>query len=265
VKTFKDRVTLNKNSRGCYIIDTVKGCRGCNGDRPRGCYGDCYAWNISARYGRDFSKIVNRDFPKDTEQFRLFDFDDTRHTADILRAIEKAEMPFIRIGELGDPSQDWKHTVAVCKIIKGAGKNIVIITKHWESIPDELLGDIEGVFINTSISALDDEEEVEHRINQYTRLAKHCNSILRIVSCDFNLENHEGFIRAQVQDGLFALGKSIDTVFRPSANNPLVVNGIIKTKKIKFLGTTMIASVYKKSAFLGYCKDCPDMCGLSLV
>jgi hypothetical protein len=237
MKTFKDRITLNRNSRGCYILDTVKGCRGCNPNRPRGCYDDCYAWNIAARYGRDFTQTVKRDFPQDKAQFGLFDFDDARHVSEIVQAIKRIDMPFIRIGEMGDPSEDWEHTLKVCGIISEARKPIVIITKHWESIPDRLLPDIRwlNLCINTSVSALDNEEELCHRLEQYNRVKQYCNSVLRIVSCDFNFDNPEGVRRIEIQDSLFRNNNTIDTVFRPSPQNPLVINGIINTKKVSFL------------------------------
>jgi hypothetical protein len=261
---FKNQITLARNSRGCYILDTVKGCSGCNKDRPRGCYGDCYAWNIASRYGRDFSRIVRRDFPQDYEQARLFEFDDARHTSDILRAISTIDMPFVRIGELGDPSEDWAHTLNVCKIIANAGKKIVIITKHWKTIPESLLVETMGLYINTSISALDTDAEIEHRLGQYERLKPYCNSVLRVVSCDFNTENAEGAMRAEIQRRLLNIKPNIDTVFRPSKSNPLVMNGIINVKRIKFLRNTMLASMHDENTYMGVCDTCPDMCGLNV-
>jgi hypothetical protein len=261
---FKNQITLARNSRGCYILDTVKGCSGCNKERPRGCYGDCYAWNIASRYGRDFSRIVKRDFAQDYEQARLFEFDDSRHTSDILRAISEADMPFIRIGELGDPSEDWEHTLNVCKIITNAGKKIVIITKHWKSIPESLLFETKGLYINTSISALDTDAEIKHRLTQYERLGKYCNSILRVVSCDFNTGNEEGTRRAKIQEYLLSIKPHIDTVFRPNKSNSLISSGIINVKKIKFLRNTMLASMHDENIYMGVCDNCPDMCGLTL-
>ena len=43
-----------------------------------------------------------------------------------------------------------------------------------------------NIIINTSISALDNDYEIEYKLNQYNNLKKYCKSILRIVSCDFN-------------------------------------------------------------------------------
>jgi len=265
MKLFKEKITLNKNNRGCYILDTVKGCSILR-TKHKGCYEDCYAQYIASRYGFDFSKIAKRNFYRrnDYGQLYLFDFRDTKHEYEIIKKIKNIDMSFVRIGEMGDPSGCWEHTVNVCNIISEAEKPIVIITKHWETIPDNLLKDIKklNVCINTSVSALDDDDEIEHRLYQYERLKKHCNSVLRIVSCDFNKKNHEGNLRFKIQEELFKNDKTIDTVFRPNYKNPLVTNKIINVKKIKFLKSFRLASVYNDKTYFGYCADCPDMCGV---
>jgi hypothetical protein len=258
MKTYLNKITLSKNSRGCYILDTVKGCK-------HNCYNDCYAKNIAGRYGMEFSKPVNREFEKDTRQLCLFGFTDTKHEYKIIKAIEKIDMPFVRIGEMGDPSENWEHTIGVCRIISQAKKPIVIITKHWHEIPDKLLEQIQklNITINTSVSALDSFYETDYRLYQYHRLKSFCNSVLRVVSCDFNKDNPEGHIRAAIQKELFKNDKVIDTVFRSTAKNPLVVNGVINTKKVKFLRSSVIASVFNDKTYFGGCKACPEQCGIS--
>jgi len=173
-------------------------------------------------------------------------------------------MPFVRIGEMGDPSENWEHTIKVCKTISVAEKPIVIVTKHWRTIPLILLKDFEklNLCINTSISALDSNHEIEHRLDQFYNLKSYCSSILRIVSCDFNKENKEGRLRAKIQEELFEHTKNIDTIFRPSPNNPLVLNKIINVEKIKFLKSYITASVFNKETYFGDCEHCPEMCGL---
>ena len=65
---FKDKITFIKNNRGCFILDTIKGCSGCNKERPKGCYDDCYAYNITSRYKQvDFTVPIKR---KINENFR---------------------------------------------------------------------------------------------------------------------------------------------------------------------------------------------------
>jgi len=259
MKTFKGRISLIRNARGCYILDTVKGCSVCSSEKPLGCYDNCYAKAIADRYRIDFGNPVKRDFYRDTEQLSLFGFEDSKHESELIREIRSIKMPFVRIGEMGDPSEDWKHTLKVCSIIKQAGKPIVIITKHWNVIPKELLPLVYGVCINTSISAMDTLEERVHRLNQYNRLKPYCDSVLRIVSCSFNDAE-----TVAIQDELFRNERTIDTVFRPNAKNRLVTDSVINVKKIKFLKANMLASIRDDSQYLGPCSTCPDMCGLNV-
>jgi hypothetical protein len=268
MKNYKQAITLVKNNRGCHIIDTVKGCAAGALFEGKGCYGDCYAKSIASRYGFDFEDYQIRKFEnQDDGQMFLFGLTDKTHTNEIIRQIKAADMPFIRIGEMGDPSFDWKHTIEVCEEISVAGKPIVIITKHWKVIPDDLLKRVKalkGLCINTSASALDTDEQTEHRVIQYERLKPYCNSVLRIVSCAFNKDNPEGLARSVVQDRLFMAEKVLDTVFRPSASNPFVTSGVIKTEKVRFLKKDCIASVRNKATYFGLCGTCPEMCGVNL-
>ena len=252
-KPFGAVLTLARNSRGCYILDTVKGCSVVN-TRRGGCYGECYASNIAKRYRLDFGNPVCRK-PESTE-----------HMDAVLQQIRRADMPFIRIGEMGDPSENWEHTLGLVAYIKDrTDKAIVIITKHWKPIPDSLLPIVSGICINTSVSALDAPGEIAYRLGQFERLKKHCTSVLRIVSAKFNPENEEGRERAKVQDSLFVMGGvgALDTVFRPSAGNDFLARGVILAEKRKFLGTEMLASVYREDAYFGYCDKCPDLCGVA--
>ena len=164
---------------------------------------------------------------------------------------------------MGDPSEDWQHTIDVCKIISKSEKPIVIITKHWNILTNEQLEEIKelNICINTSISALDNDDEIGTRLNQYNRLKKYCKSVLRIVSCDFNLKNHEGYLRSKIQKELFKNENVIDTIFRPSKNNPLILNKIINVEKVKFLKSEVLTSIFNKNTYLGDCNNCPDLCG----
>ena len=106
MKSYKEVITLTKNSRGCYIIDTVKGCSAGWLYGERGCYGDCYAKNIADRYGFNFLDVRARKFETDENQFMLAGFTDKTHVNRIIREINASDMPFVRIGEMGDPSLD---------------------------------------------------------------------------------------------------------------------------------------------------------------
>jgi len=266
MKTYKDEITIAKNKRGCYILDTVKGCSGCNKLHPKGCYDNCYAQNIASRYGFNFSSTVKRDFKRDTEQLYLFGFKDQKHESEIISQIKEIDMPFVRIGEMGDPSEDWEHTINICEIIAQSGKPIVIITKHWKSIPSQLLSSVSrlNLCINTSVSALDDTYELDYRIEQYERLKPYCKSVLRIVTCDFNRRTKQGYIKGAIQDAMLRKDKVVETVFRPNKNNSLVINKIINVKKVKFLKSYVLASVRDDKTYFGECKNCPEMCGINL-
>ncbi|MHA2039810.1 MAG: hypothetical protein ACW98X_25620 [Promethearchaeota archaeon] len=255
---------MAQNKRGCYYIDTIKGCGVCLKNNPQGCYDNCYSKNIASRYGFDFSRIIKRDFSYNKKQLCVFGFKHTKHGSDIIRQINNIDMPFIRIGEAGDPSQDWEHTINICKIISVCKKPIVIVTKHWNIITTRLIKEIEklNICINTSISALDTEPEIKHRLEQFNRLKNYCKSILRIVSCSFNKYNTIGVRKTKIQDNLFNNSKVIDTIFRPRTSNNLVIKKVINIERVKFLNAYLFASVFNENTFFGHCKECPDMCGL---
>jgi hypothetical protein len=266
LKTYKTEITLNKNNRGCYILDTIKGCSVCHKEKPLGCYDNCYAKNIAYRYGFDFSNPIKRGFNYSNNQLYILNFYDTKHENNIIEQIKKADTPFIRIGEMGDPSENWEHTINICKIISLSEKPIVIITKHWKKITDKLLQDISklNICINTSISALDSNTEIKHRLMQYNRLKKYCKSVLRIVSCDFNKNNIRGSLKYGIQRMLFKNENTIDTIFRPNRNNKLVLNKVINIEKTKFLKSEIIVSRFNNDTYFGNCNDCPDMCGINI-
>jgi len=266
MRPFLNIITLVKNNRGCYIIDTIKGCSYLK-INSNGCYNDCYAKNIISRYKEfDFTKTIERKFIYNKNQKYMFNFYDDKHENQIIQKIKKINMPFVRIGEMGDPSENWLHTINICKIISYAKKPIIIITKHWETIPNNLLKEIKklNIYINTSISALDNDYEIEHRLNQFNRIKHYCNSVLRIVSCDFNKNNYEGRIRSKIQERLFKNNKIIDTAFRPNINNPLVINKVINIEEKQFLKSKAIVSLFNKNTYLGRCESCPEMCGINL-
>ena len=266
MKKYKTEISLRKNKRGCYILDTVKGCSGCSNDSPGGCYGDCYANKIAIRYGYDFSRPVKRNFDSRNDQLYMFGFSDKTHENKIINQIENINMPFVRIGDMGDPSDEWGHTIEVCEKISQAQKPIVIITKHWKTISSSELKRIGklNICINTSISALDNPEEIEYRLYCYNLLNGYCKSILRIVSCEFDTMNEEGQNRNNIQVELFKNANVIDTIFRPSKYNHFVKDGIIKTTKTKFLNGVSVASVRNKNTYFGYCNKCPEMCGINI-
>ena len=259
---YKDTITLIKNSRGVWDLDTSKGCSSGITHNHKGCYGDCYAASNANRYGLDFSKTILRDFESEKQRYS------------IVNQIHLIDMPFVRIGVTGDPSENWEHTLNICeKIIQCKMvlyvmyiKTIVIITKHWNNLTKLQLVRLSklSVCINTSVSAIDSPPLLKNRLKQYNKLKTYCKSVLRIVSCDFNLENETGKRLNLIQEELFHNDNVLDTVLRVSLSNELVLNEIINIKKVKFLDKLCYASVRNKNIYLGECSRCPEMCGLNL-
>ena len=254
MRQYAGRIALVKNSRGIYSLDTVMGCASGMANEPGGCYGDCYAANASRRYGYDFATSVPRHFESEA------------HRRCIVAQINRIPLDFVRIGSSGDPSEDWAHTVGILRGIEKCNRQIVIITRHWHALTDEQLayfGTI-NVVVNTSVSALDKPHVREHCVAQYNRLKPWCKSILRVVSCDFNLDNDRGHEMAKVQAELFRNDATLDTVFRPGKKNPLVLDGVINVARSKFMDGMALASKHNPSTYLGKCSTCHEMCGLNI-
>jgi len=264
MREYKNIISLSKNGRGIWDLDTIKGCKSGLIENPNGCYNDCYAYKTAKRYGIDFSKSIERNFESDS------------HKHSIIKQIEKIDMPFIRIGCAGDPSENWDHTIKIIKQIRESSqlslfdisstKQIVIITRHWNILTDFQLNELlkYNICINTSVSALDNDLLINKSLKEYNRLKPYCKSVLRIVSCDFNEDNETGKRMAEIQRKLFKNELTIDTVFRPSKNNLFVKDGIINVKKMSFMKSKQLISKMNKKAFIGKCENCLDMCGLNI-
>lgn len=117
--------------------------------------------------------------------------------------------------------------------------------------------------INTSVSALDKEKERERSIAQFNRVSPFVKSVLRIVSCDFNLENEKGRKLSEIQRELFKNSPTIDTVFRPSKSNKFVIDGIVNAKPHYFNGKKQLASKFNLKTYMGKCGTCQEMCGVN--
>jgi hypothetical protein len=228
------------------------GCASGMAATPNGCYGDCYAAKTAKQYGHDFGTTVLRKFANE------------RHKKQILGQISRVKMPFIRIGASGDPSENWEHTFSVLAVIQNGGTEIVIITRHWTLLSDDQLRQLSriNICINTSVSALDSDEARLRSLAQYERIKPFCKSVLRIVSCDFNLENEIGRRLASIQDELFNNDATLDTVFRPSKQNRFVIDGIINVRAELFNGKKCLASKRNKKTYMGKCESCQEMCGV---
>ena len=121
-----------------------------------------------------------------------------------------------------------------------------------------------NICINTSVSALDTIEQRSKSVEQYKRIKQYCKSILRIVSCEFNLSNPIGNYLSNVQDELFLNDGVIDTVFRPSKTNEWVTSGVVNARKEIFNGKPVIASKRNRKTYMGKCGSCKEMCGVNI-
>jgi hypothetical protein len=264
MRLYKDIISLSKNERGIWDLDTIKGCESGMLENEKGCYNDCYAFKTANRYGINFSKSIERHFENEA------------HKKSIIRQIEKIDMSFIRIGCSGDPSENWEHTINIIKQIRDSSqlslfdisstKQIVIITRHWKQLTDNQLQEIKkyNICINTSVSALDNDMLINNALNQFERIKPYCKSVLRVVTCDFNELNEIGKEKAEIQRKLLKNNNVIDTVFRPSKSNSFVVDGVINVKKMAFMKTTLLISKFNKKTFTGKCENCIEMCGINL-
>ena len=254
MKPYTTKISLVQNGRGVYCIDTTMGCASGLAANEGGCYNDCYAARTAKRYGHDFSTTVLRSFESE------------KHKRDILNQITKIKMPFIRIGASGDPSENWEHTFNILKTVSKCNTEIIIITRHWTLLTDEQLQLMSrmNICINTSVSALDDYEMLERSLDQYNRIKPYCKSVLRIISCDFNLNNPIGKQLAEIQHNLFKNESTLDTVFRPSKNNRFITDGIINVKEEVFNGKKQLASKFNRKTYMGKCSTCKEMCGVNI-
>lgn len=252
MKNYLPYITISKNGRGIWDMDVSKGCHSGMQESANGCYGDCYAHRSAKIRGYDFNVTIMRYFKN------------IAHERRVIKQINSADMPFIRIGCSGDPSEDWTHAFNMLRKIKKCNKEIVIITKHWTKIPEELLHELRDlkICINTSISALDSDVQIAVRLNEYNRLKEYCKSVLRIVSCDFNKENGTGLKLSLIQDWLFKNENIIDTVFRPSIGNPLINNKVINTTVSKFMSGKQLMSKFNRKTYIGKCDSCVEKCGV---
>lgn len=252
MKTYSDKITLVKNSRGCWDLDPIKGCKYGMRTNPNGCYDSCYAARLAKISGIDFSRSVKRYFKS------------ANHLQNIVNKIANIDLPFIRLGTSGDPSEDWEHTLDICDKIKPAGKKIVVITKHWWTIPDWLLDKLCGIYVNTSVSALDSDEQIAQRLKQYERLKGFCYSILRVNTCDFNTSNIEGELLGKIQTRLLNNDNVLDTILRFSKEHRLVKAGIVNVNLTQYLKSKVYASVNNNKTYFGFCGDCPELCGIAM-
>ena len=256
MQKFTEKITFVKNGRGIWDLDPFKGCEDGIKNNPNGCYGLCYAAKSAKIRGFDFSKTVYRYFENEKQIKKIGK--KLQQTSFIDGVCPK----FIRLGVMCDPSFDWGHTIRIIDKIKKYNTNIVIITKHWKSLNDnqlEYIKNLKNIYINTSISALDTNDQIKHRLKQYNTLKKYCFSVLRVNTADFNDQKLR-----KIQKELLENESVIDNILRINPCHHLVQNNIVNIKKYKFINNEVWASKFNKDTYFGTCDNCPEQCGVNL-
>lgn len=249
---YKPVLTASENLKGVLDVDTVKGCySGMRAYPVTGCYGACYAATTAKMYGRDFTIAVSRrPAPWSWRE--------------VWRQVRDFGANWYRIGTAGDPCHDWDNTVFVCEMLASTGKHPVIITKHWQALGDGHLDRLRKVraVINTSVSALDTEAELRHRLRQIERIAAAgLKSVARVVTCNFGATEW-GQQRRKVQEELLRLVPCIDNPLRIPASDQRVIDGHLIVDRIaEAVGGGKSVSLHKPDVYLGKCVGCSDQCG----
>ncbi len=254
-RRYHEALTASINLKGVIDVDTVKGCTLGMRARPEaGCYDDCYAQRIAARYGIAFEQSVSRGF-----------VDQWQHRDAIVRQLRAFPANWYRIGVMGDPCHDWTHTLSVIRHLRPAEMTAVIITKHWVTLTDDHISQMMelDVVVNTSTSGLDTDAEMRHRVRQYERLRDHgITSVNRVVTCEYGDSEWAQAAKAK-QDYLLTLPPVIDNPLRVSPSNPRVLSGDIRTtRRPDSVGGGTLVSLHNESVYLGSCEACPDQCGV---
>lgn len=254
LRNYSTYLTADVNEKGVLDVDTVKGCTAGMSARPSaGCYDGCYAAKIAKFRGFDFSRAITRTV-KTKAQAR-----------EIERRVAAAPQGFFRIGVMGDPCHAWEETVTTVEWLCEFARP-VIITKHWRVASDAQLKRLAvcRAVLNTSVSALDTEVELKHRKREFFRFKLFGgDSVARVVSCDFNIDNPEGLRMKNIQDALFDLVPTLDNPLRASKNHPLALAGVILLTKIKDIASEKTISLANNNTYVGHCAGCPDVCGIN--
>lgn len=254
LKPYKPVLTITVNKKGVLDVDTVKGCSIGTKTYPEGgCYGECYAFKNAKRYGIDFTKSVSRQF------CGLW------HRTTLLKLLLSNRSTWYRVGIAGDPCHDWTHTISILRDFRWSKKIPVVISKHWITLSDKQISDLHWLkaTVNTSVSGMDTDHELTHRLLQFNRLRNAgINSILRVVTCKFG---NSSWARScnEKQEFLLSVDPIIDNPLRASKNNPHILNGDILTeRRTDSIGGGKLVSLYSRDAYFGHCKQCPDQCGI---
>ena len=256
VRNYSSYLTVDINGKGVLDVDTVKGCTfGIAAHGEKGCYQNCYAAAIAKFRGINFGHAVVRKLKSHS------------HAKQIEKQVKRAPLGFFRVGTMGDPCHSWDETVETVSWLAPFATPI-IITKHWKRASDEHLKQLAkaGAIINTSISALDSNNQLSHRereIERYSDLGG--QSVARVVSCDFNDENEEGEKMRQEQNRLMKHKLLIDNPLRIPASHRLVQSEVVKVRKVlDLIAVRTISLPAESKTYVGHCNGCSELCGMGL-
>jgi hypothetical protein len=242
------------NRKGVLDIDTVKGCTDGMAAYPNGgCYGECYAARTAKRFGIDFTQSVKRHLHTQW------------HKSTLTRIMGESGLSWYRVGTAGDPSFNWSHTIQIIRRLWFMEMTPVVVTKVWREPTDEQIGKLRNAsaVVNISVSGMDTDEELQHRLTQRERFIQvGLRTVTRVVTCAFG--SSEWARRcAEKQTYLMSLEPVIDNPLRPSLKNWRVLEGdIIVERRPDSVGGGKTVSLYLPSAYLGKCGYCPDQCGI---
>ena len=241
------------NQKGVVDVDSVKGCElGMAAHPIGGCYNECYAYKLARARGFDFCTSVSR-LPR------------KRSIMDCAKIVYRSCNDWYRIGTSGDPSHDWVNTIDIIKALSICNKTPVIVTKHWVKMDETVISNVikYGCVVNTSLSALDTDDEICHRIQQHERLCKYgARAVLRVVTAKYGNTEY-GRRCKRIQDEIISRGPYIDTPYRLSKSNRLLCGGHVMADRVVGSngGSGSMVSIWKDAIHLGRCCDCPDKCG----
>ena len=256
LRLYGSALTVSVNAKGVIDVDTVKGCTlGMHARPGAGCYDECYAYKIAVRYGINFNVSVRRGF-----------VDQWEHRDRLIRELLGQPAAWYRIGVMGDPCHAWTHTLNVIRSLRPARKSAVIISKLWVTLSDDHVSrllDLDAV-LNISISALDTDAELNHRLAQLRRLRGFgINTVARVITCSFG-DTAWGRSRSELQAKLMALTPVIDNPLRLSSTNPRLLSGdILASSRPESVGGGVLVSLHDPTVYLGHCSACPDQCGVT--
>jgi len=254
VKSYSTWLTADINAKGVLDVDTVKGCTAGMAASVGGCYQNCYAARIAKFRGIDFTRAVAR---------RVYTKGQARKIRELVAAAPEG---FFRVGTMGDPSHAWSHTAHIVEWLAPLAVP-VIVTKHWLVASDlDLVRLVRvGAVLNTSVSALDTDAQLSHRLAQLERYSALGGvSVARVVSCAFLGSTHEAKRRREIQDKLLSMPGAIDNPLRLPKSHPLVAGGVVEATKALDLGDKPVSmSLHSPDSYLGHCSACPDKCGLA--